>query len=138
MYALRLRYLTNLSKQSRQQRQQQSRHSVHLFPAEAWCSFSPIYSKRALIAHTRVKRNEPNASVPIWYLNVHQKPFQTSASPGIPSESAISFLLKYQVALAQITANSLQAIIKAVIQTNPRVIPAIIQLVPDDLITFLD
>lgn len=112
---------------------QPSRHFVHLFSPDALQTLFPIYSKIPLIVQTIARMPEPRAREPSWYLKDHHIPFQTSESPGMPSASGTSFLLKYHVALETIMTNSFMAIINALIQIIPKNIPAIIQLVPSDL-----
>ena len=105
------------------------RHFVHpLFPEALYILF-PMYSKIARIAHTMARMPEPRAIEPMLYLKDHHIPFQTSESPGMPSPSGMSLRLKYHVALEQIITNSFIAMMKALIQTMPKNIPAIIQLV---------
>ena len=127
--------LMNLSKQSRQHLVHPRRHLVaKLFP-EAAATFSPTYSKIDLTSQTIAIRSEPKARVPAWYLIDHQKPFQTSESPGIPSSSGISFLEKYQVQVETITTNSLIATRNAIIQRIPKYMKKAIYLVFESQVT---
>jgi hypothetical protein len=70
----------------------------------------------ALMHQTIAIMSDPRARDPKWYLGIHQKPFQTSASPGIPSSSGISLFEKYQLAAETTITNSLHERMNAMIQ----------------------
>ena len=112
----------NLSKQSRQHLMQQSKPLVKALFPEASCTFFATYSKMKRIIQTTAINKEPRAIEPKWYLGIQKKPFQTSASPGMPSESGIVLSEKYQLAAAQTMTNSLHERINAIIQKYPKII----------------